>query len=350
MRALVLALLLSLPGPGAAGRVVRRAGADTLSVPGAMVLLHRVGPVDQGAIDSMTTDAAGRFAFRFVPDTGAAYLVSARWAGIEHFAPPLGTGNDTAIMLMVADTSAAAPVTIAARHVVVSRPASDGARTVVDLIILSNVGMLARVRAGEDRPSWSMLLPPHAVNVRVAESDFSPTAFDQHDDTLLLFAPIPPGDREIFLDYQLAPGARSMSIPVDAAVGAFTLMSEEVLGVGTLERRPDTTVNEHSFHRWTARGGTAAQLVVRFPSVWAPGWLAGVLAATLAAGLLLVTWHTTRRRAVMPAPRVDTLLDQLAQLDAAHFNMSGLPGDPTWDRYLRDRSQLKAALKALLPR
>lgn len=87
MLPLLMAFLLLQPGPGAAGRVVRRAGTDTVPAPGAMVLLHRVGPVEQGAIDSVAADAAGRFAFQFVRDTGAAYLVSARWAGIEYFAP-----------------------------------------------------------------------------------------------------------------------------------------------------------------------------------------------------------------------------------------------------------------------
>lgn len=351
MLAMLLALLLSQPGHDAAGRVVRRAGTDTLPAAGAMVLLHRVGPVEQGAIDSVTADAAGRFAFRFVADTGSAYLVSARWAGIEYFAPPLGMGNDTAVMVVVADTSAAAPVTIAARHVVVSGPATDGARTVVDLVIVANAGTLARVRAGDELPSWSMLLPPHAVNVRVAESDFSPTAFDQHGDTLLLFAPIPPGEREIFLDYQLAPGSRSMSIPIDPAVEAFTLMSEEALSVGALDRRADTTVNERSFHRWTARGDPVGDLVIRFPAVWAPGWLAGALAATLASTLLLVTWLATRRQAAPPRRgyRVNALLDQLAQLDASHAGGPGQTADPGWEDYLRERSRLKDALKALLP-
>ncbi len=352
MLPLLMALLLSQPGPGAAGRVVRRAGIDTMPAPGAMVLLHRVGPVEQGAIDSVAADAAGRFAFQFVRDTGAAYLVSARWAGIEYFAPPLDMDDDESVLVTVADTAAAAPVVIAARHVVLSGQASDGTRTVVDLVILSNMGTLARVRPGDELPSWSMLLPPDALNVRVAESDFSPTAFDQHGDTLLLFAPIPPGEREIFLDYQLAPGIRSLPIPVDSAVVAFMLMSEESLEVDALRRRADTTVNERSFHRWTARGDAVGAFVVRFPTVWAPGWLAGSLAVTMAGSLLLVTWVATRRRAMVPAAgrHVDSLLDQLAQLDAAHVGGPAHPGDPAWAAYLRERNRLKSALAALLPR
>ena len=40
-----------------------------MPVPGARVLLHRVGREEQGPIDSVRADAAGRFRFRFQPDT-----------------------------------------------------------------------------------------------------------------------------------------------------------------------------------------------------------------------------------------------------------------------------------------
>ncbi len=287
-----------------------------------------------------------------MPDTGAAYLVSARWAGVEHFAPPLGSGDDASIVLMVADTSTSAPVGIAARHVVVSGPASDGARTVVDLVIVSNTGTLARVRAGDEIPSWSMLLPTDVVNVRVADSDFSPTAFDQHGDTLMLFAPIPPGQREIFIDYQLAPGVRSLEIPVDPSTVAFTLMSEESLGVETMVQRGDTTVNGRDFHRWSASREVPPNVVVRFPLVWAPRWLVGALAAGLVVGLLLVSWRATRRRTPDRAPRhgVDELLERLARLDAAHAGDSAQAAGPAWESYLKERARLKAALHELLPR
>src|SRR3954467_9123507 len=74
-----------------AGRVLLPRDADTVPVPGARVVLHRVGRDAQGPLDSVTADASGRFRFRFRADTGALYLLSARWGDVEYFAPPVHT-------------------------------------------------------------------------------------------------------------------------------------------------------------------------------------------------------------------------------------------------------------------
>jgi hypothetical protein len=58
----------------AGGEVVRARVADSVPVPGALVVLHRVGREEQGPVDSMLTDARGRFVFRFLADTSAIYL------------------------------------------------------------------------------------------------------------------------------------------------------------------------------------------------------------------------------------------------------------------------------------
>ena len=68
---------------------MRLAGADTVAVRGAAVVLHRVGRAAQGPVDTTVADAAGRFRLRFTPDTSAAWLLSARFAGIEYFSAPI---------------------------------------------------------------------------------------------------------------------------------------------------------------------------------------------------------------------------------------------------------------------
>ncbi|MEO8226252.1 MAG: hypothetical protein ABI637_02425, partial [Gemmatimonadota bacterium] len=110
--------MLATPGRAqvrvrAEGRVVRLVGNDTLVAPGTRVVLHRVGREEQGPVDSTLADARGRFAFRFLVDTSAVYLLSARYAGIAYFATPVHTNPqrpDTAIALIVSDTSSSAPV------------------------------------------------------------------------------------------------------------------------------------------------------------------------------------------------------------------------------------------------
>ena len=58
---------------------------------GAWVTLHRVGRDSAGPLDSLRTGAQGRYTFRYrrAADDSAVYFVSARWAGITYFSPPL---------------------------------------------------------------------------------------------------------------------------------------------------------------------------------------------------------------------------------------------------------------------
>ena len=55
----------------AGGVVVRAEGPDSVPVPGVRVVLHRVGQMEQGPVDSTPADARGRFRFRFRADSGA---------------------------------------------------------------------------------------------------------------------------------------------------------------------------------------------------------------------------------------------------------------------------------------
>jgi hypothetical protein len=132
----------------AAGHVMRVNGSDTVAVPGARVVLHRVGRDVQGPIDSLVAGRDGSFRFRFRADTAALHILSSRYAGIEYFSPPLAVNPaqpDTGATLVVFDTSSTAPVQVEARHFVVSRPLDDGTRMVLELVVLSNAGQATRV-------------------------------------------------------------------------------------------------------------------------------------------------------------------------------------------------------------
>src|SRR5215470_1271625 len=109
---LIVTPLLAQAHLQAGGRVVRTVGADSVAVAHARVLLHRIGRSAQGPIDSVTTDAAGRFRFRFTPDTSAVFLASSRFQGIEYFSPAVRQASatpDTTLRIVVSDTSSAAP-------------------------------------------------------------------------------------------------------------------------------------------------------------------------------------------------------------------------------------------------
>src|SRR5215210_7096127 len=178
-------------------QTVRVAGqvldADSMPVPGVRVVLHRVGAARQGPIDSTRSDPAGRFRFAYRPDSGAFYLASARYAGIEYFSSPLPTNPtrvDTGARLMVYDTSSTAPVELEARHLVLTRPGEDGSRSLLDLIVLRNAGRLTRVAPDTGQGTWSVPLPVGTVGLQVKESDISSEALTRVGNALTFAAPL----------------------------------------------------------------------------------------------------------------------------------------------------------------
>ena len=191
-----------------AGRVVLPRDADTVPVPGARVVLHRVGRETQGPLDSASADASGRFRFRFRPDTASIYLLSARWGDVEYFSPPVHTNParpDTAMRVVVYDTSSTAPIEVEARHIVVPRAGPDGTRSVLDLIVLRNDGRTARVAPDSSRPSWRLVLPQGTGDLQVGESDLSPDAIVREGSTVNVLAPLAPGQKQLSLEYSVTP-------------------------------------------------------------------------------------------------------------------------------------------------
>lgn len=299
MIALALALLqLQAAGPvRVEGQVVRVGAADTVAAAGAKVTLHRVGSASQGAIDSAVTGVDGRFRFQARADSGDVLLASARWQGVEYFAAPLVPGE--AAVVQVADTASTTPILVAARHVVIGGPAADGSRDVVDLIVVRNAGVLTRVAEDTAHGSWQMLVPPLIANLRIGDSDFAEDAFDLHGDTLQLFAPIPPGDRQFFLQYQLAPGARTLELPLDAATDTITVLGEEAslrvtpgfAAQGTEE------LGGRSFTRWAASGAGLAAVRVAFPGRGElPGWVLPAMIVAVASALGWAWWRAVAPR------------------------------------------------------
>lgn len=375
----LLALLAQLPAPPppavvsrtpvrVAGQVLLGREADSLPAPGAMVLLHRVGPSRQGPIDSVLSDAAGRFAMRFRPDTGALYLISARYRGIEYFAPPVSRDAahpDLAVTVLVYDTSSTVPLVVASRHFVVGRPDPSGVRNVADLVLLENAGSATRLAGDSLHPTWRMLLPSRALGVEVGESDFSSDALVQRADTLFLNASVPPGTRQFTLTYHLAAGETRLEIPIDHDVPAADILSEDpaLVARGGLTREDTVSVVGRTFTKWDGALQSGTPLVLEFTAdTPIPGWVLPALIAALGLGLIGLSVTSARRRAasaplvmpVIPAPDLGTdaeaLLTRIAELDAAHAGGAAGVSPEAWQEYLRERARLKDRLRALLPR
>lgn len=304
--ALVVALWATPSAPGpvvppqlVAGRVTLQAARDTVAAAGARVILHRVTVTRSGPVDSTVADSHGRFRFHLVPDSGAIYLVSSRWSGVEYFAAPLDLQDaaaDTSVTVLVADTSSTAPVQLAARHLIVSPVDSDGVRDVVDLMVLNNPGTVTRVAVDSVRGSWAVRLPEFAVNLHGGNSDFSLDALIPHGDTVTLIAPIPPGRRDVELDYQIPPKSREFTIVPDEDVAVSNIISaDRTMRVDGPFVRSDTVIDQKAYARWQGHLVKGQPITLVFGGRRAPHWLVPMMLVIMAALLVGATWSAVRR-------------------------------------------------------
>ena len=337
----------------ATGRVIT---ADSTPVRGVRVILHRVGRAAQGPLDSARSDAQGRFRFSFRNDTTAIYLLSARYQGIEYFSPPVHTNPerpDTAIRIVVADTSSTAPVSLEARHLVVTQPGEDGSRSVLDLLVLRNAGKATRVAPDGVRPSWSGPLPHGTIGLEVGESDFSPDAVSRRDDSLILTAPLSPGDKQITVQYLLPSNQATVELPFQDSVSSVNVLTEErgarVTG-GSLALADSQIIQGRAFRRWTGNVPAGGKVRVALPGVrHTPERLVALLVSVVVLVLGAAGWYRIRRRA--PATRAaspEELVDAIATLDARYLGREGEVPAAEWSSYLEERARLKDLLEASL--
>jgi hypothetical protein len=356
----LLALLALLTAPplaaqaslAIAGRVARLQGADTVPVPGASLTLHRVGRVEQGAIDSGAAGSEGRFRFRLAGDTAAIYLVSARYAGIEYFGEPVRVPGSDRVLVLVSDTSSTAPVLLGARHVIIRQPDPTGSRAVLDLFTVRNDGTDTRIGRDSLSPAWWIVLPAGATNAEVQEGDVSASSIRFRGDTLLLFAPVAPGRKNVMVSYVLSAALDRprWTAPVDS----FDLLVEEegvtVRGAGLAPTAPVALMGS-TLRRWSAVPPTGEWGEVQFAggateSRRALLWLIGLVVVALAGGAVAALRSTEPPRSPGPTTLPPDLIGQLAHLDARYAGAREAVGEEEWAAYRVERARLKAAAEA----
>ncbi len=245
-----------------AGRLVLVRGADTLPVPDAWVVAHRVGPARQGAIDSLRSDAQGRFRFTVPrPESLTVYLVSSRYAGLGYFSEPFDArtraGADSLTLAVFDTASGGAPLTIAGRHVVVTRPDESGLRRVLDVVDVRNGGATTRVGTDSLAPVWRMRLPDDVNELEVGQSEFAASAIRFESGAVLVAAPFPPGEKQVAVTYVLPADAARFTVPVDQPTAEFSVLAEDsltsVAGGGGLTRADPLVLEGRVFQRFVAR-------------------------------------------------------------------------------------------------
>jgi hypothetical protein len=349
----VLSVPLSAQAIHAEGLVLK---PDSSPVGGARVILHQLGRGVQGPLDSTATDQRGRFRFAFRPDTSAIYLLSTRHAGIEYFSPPIHTNPerpDTALRIVAYDTSSSVRVRLEARHLVLTRPGDDGSRSALDLLVLRNEGQQTRVSPDSTGSSWAGPLPSGTLGLELGEGDVSPDALSRRNDSLIVSAPLAPGEKQITIQYLVPADKDVLELPFPEAVAMVNILTEEegsgVTG-GTMTRADSQAIQGRSFRRWTGAVPAGGLVRVTFPaSRRTPQLLLLMMVGALILALGVAAWHFLSRRKPQPQPILPgDLIDAIARLDARYLGREAETPVPEWDGYLAERARLKTRLEASL--
>jgi hypothetical protein len=336
------------------------AAGDTVPVAGVRVLLHRVGQDAQGPADSARTGPTGAFAVRFAADTTAIFLLSARYAGLEYFSNPLATDParpDTAVVIAVADTAAAQPVATIARQIVITRPEPDGTRSVLDLIELANRGPATRVGRDSLAPSWAMPLPAGIIEFHAAPGDAGLDAVERQGDALVILSPIPPGPKQVLVQYAIPAGVTQFSLPFADSVGQLEILVEEAgarVQGGDMALAESRDVEGRTFHRWSGAPPAGIVTVALPPTGRGARWLLAGLVVAMIATLTAAAWLVSRRarapsrRAAEPPHPAEPLADAAAALDARYAGREAETPPEEWRAYQAERARLKAAIAEAL--
>ena len=351
------------------GRVTRPQLRALAPVRGVWVTLHRVGPDTAGPLDSMRTSGDGRFRFRYLRTarSDAVYFVSASYDGIAYFSRPLTTtsvGGDDAAIAVFDTTSIHFPLAIKGRHIVISSPAVDGSRDVVEAYEIANESDQTLVSPDDAHPTFTAPLPAGVTKIQVGESDISAAAVSAALGRVRVTAPFAPGLKQFSFSYTLPQSAFPVHIPVEAATTVLELLLEEPRAEArgaTLKPQQPATIERRTFQRYLGADAPAgASLEVRVPVIVAAAGvhvyreLAGALAVLMALGLG-AWWARARMRRAPRVVRVDLaapsatemLARAIASLDA-DFAREGAANAKTRSAYEDRRRELKRELATRL--
>lgn len=367
-RALVAALFwapMLLDAQGAerslSGRITRPGnGSAARPVGGAWVVLHRVGVDAAAPIDSQRTRGDGRYAFRYraTGDTNAVYFVSTSRGGVAYFTPPTRAGRvqgGMADLLVFDTTSAAVPITLRARHLIVTAPDSSAPlRTVIEVFEISNDSSVTRVPGAGQRPTFEVALPLGVSQIQGGQGDISPDAVRADEGRVRVWAPIAPGLKQFSFSYEVPLSQTELALVLEDSVPVMEVLVEDprgsAIGAGLTEVDP-VQVEGRPFKRFLAQN-VAAPVTI---NVSAPGQRASanslrVILVVIAVGAAMLLGlgmsfmrkgpqAFARQRVVNP----EALALEIAALDAAYEKLEAPTEQQKAEHYLK-RAHLKGRL------
>jgi hypothetical protein len=231
-------------------------------VSGAWVVLHRVGPDSAGPLDSLRSDAQGRYRFEYVRSGSedAVYFVSAMHGGVAYFTPPLAEpkiGGRAGEIAVFDTTSHRVPISIRGHHLVISAVDTRALRSVVEVFELSNDSSVTRIAANSqpEGATWRTSILPSASDFRVAQGDIPTDAVTYANGLVTVFAPIAPGLKQISFSYSLPASSFPLKLPLEGRTDVYEILIEDQTGSATAPNMSEVdpvSVEGRSFRRFLA--------------------------------------------------------------------------------------------------
>lgn len=227
---------LSAQTVGVSGRVLR-GGRDTVPLANAWVVLHRVTREGGGPLDSVRTDARGRYRIQLtVEDTSGVYVVSAWYDSLAYFSLPLNVVGRPAVhvedLVAYPTTINAPPIRLARRLLTIAKPGQDGTREVLEILELENLGHTTRITKDTLVPTWAGRVPEVAGQFQGGQGDISPEAIVFRNDSVHVLGPIPPGAaKQLSYGYSLPASVRTLVLPIDQPTVELNLLVEDTAAV-----------------------------------------------------------------------------------------------------------------------
>ena len=324
------------------------------------VTLHRVGTDSSGPVDSVRTDASGRYAMRYrrFGADDAVYFAAAVYRGIAYFSSPLlsarASGEEGEITVFDTTTHAV-DFHVRGHHFVVSGPRPDGARSMVEVWELSNDTTVTVVGRDSLTPVWSATLPRGATDFAGGQGDVSPGAVEARGDRVVLHAPFGPGVKQLSYSYTLPADAFPLTLRLEKGTIVLEVLVEEpgaqVTGAD-LRSMAAATTGGRTFKRFLTQDAPAGSTVRITVPVTTEAARTKVLIG-LACGIVVImiaalgrALYVGRRVAVStPSATIthgtEALISEIARLDARQER-----GDAPLDEgaYAENRAALKCQL------
>lgn len=288
------------------GRVLR-GGRDTVPLANAWVVLHKITRETGAPIDSVRSDARGRYRLLLrQTDSASVYVVSAWYDSLAYFSLPLNVIDRPAVHvedIMTFPTAASGPpLRLTRRLATVAAAHDDGTREVLEILELENPGMTTRITKDTLAPTWAGRVPENAGQFKGGQGDISPEAMVFKNDSIYVLGPIPPGPvKQLSYGYSLPAGTRTLAIPIDQATTELNLLIEDTAAVVHAPKLDTLGVSELEQRRFAAyRAGPLApgdRVEIVLPSTgFRAQTLLPYVIAVLAGGMVVALVWALRKR------------------------------------------------------